>query len=438
MKDLPDELVIEILRGLPHYNFVANNMMKKLQQPWTFLYFKFMMKDLVSRCRLSFDLADRKDGSTLKLISQYPEFQRCEFSLEFLPCYRGEDAREPITILKTFNDLILCCAENFDQSECVYYICNPLTKQWVALPPTPPTKFSSFDVEFICEPHYCTDENHQGTVILNTQFKFKVRCLNVYDSEIVRLQIFSSDTGQWNMTRISVPRSPQKSFIARSFVCKEKLILIMVDRWDANVTLSSIKFDDYLSKSIQRVTFPGSQFFRSPYYSIVHLSSPLGRVHMVQICINYVANHGLPLLLIWELTDRWKLRQKVPFRDITSEDRWISDIYLKKGHFVVEENGKLLFHIPIVLGFHLHPYKGYLLYLNLNRDNRMAFYDIKNKTLNLVSKTWCPSSFPEYGFHHFMWSAVSEFELPLWPTPVPQISKEPLASKHRGIEGSPS
>ncbi|KAI4296468.1 hypothetical protein L6164_036424 [Bauhinia variegata] len=269
---------------------------------------------------MNFDYeADWEEASKLKLISQYhSEFKSNDFSLEFLPNYCQGD--QPITILKTFNDLILCCGEKFDKSEGVYYICNLQTKQWVALPPTPPNSKRCVDVEFFCEPHYYADKDHQGRVILNSQFKFKVlRFLNSFSSEGITLQIFSSET-----------------------------------------------VDDHFNQSLQRVKFPGMRFCRIPYHSMLHLSLRRRRLHVVQISIIDVADHpdyGVPVMFIW-----W-LRESLA-------------------------------------------------------EFRLGFYDMKNRTLNLVSKTWCHASIPEYGFYEeAMWSDASKLVLPLWPTPIPQISQ---------------
>ncbi|KAI4296475.1 hypothetical protein L6164_036431 [Bauhinia variegata] len=447
MKDLPEELVMEILCRLRHCKyvfqckcvskhwsslttspyfvrrFITCNKMKK--QPWAFLYFKFMM-DTLARPSRFFNQPKpgwEVDRSSLKLITQYSEFKSHELSLKFLPCYQYD--QDPITMLKTFNDLILCCAENFDHSECVYYICNPLTKQWVALPPTPPLppNCKCLEVEFICEPYYYDED--ESSVILYDQFKFKVfRFLNTF-SEI---QVFSSETGQWNMTQVSLLADTPNSRVARSFFSKGRLSLIVIDRWSPK-KLSVITVDDHLNESLQRVNFPGNKFCRSPFHSTTHVSSRQGSLYVVQISISSAAdqpNYGVPVLRIWNLEEsdnhvaKWKLSHQVSFRNIASQNKWISDYYLKEWSFITRQDENLMFHTPIVLGF--HPYKDKLLYLNLNYDEQIGLYDISKRTLNFASATWrhCNS---RYGFHNIMWSAVSEFVLPLWPTPVPQINQ---------------
>lgn len=58
--------------------------------------------------------------------------------------------KEPV-VVATYNDLILCCKTRRRQRN--YYICNPYTKQWVALPPAP-TCQGNVHVGFICDSYH--------------------------------------------------------------------------------------------------------------------------------------------------------------------------------------------------------------------------------------------------------------------------------------------
>ncbi|KAI4297704.1 hypothetical protein L6164_037581 [Bauhinia variegata] len=462
IKDLPDELMVEILCRLPHHKYVfqckcvsqrwlslisnscfvrrfvthhqsSKNKSESVEQPWAFMCFKIL--DYSFRSYKKYE--ENYDTSTPKLISKHSEFKSPGFSLKFLPCYQDQREEPTITMVKTFNDLMLCCVDKFDQSSCVYYICNPLTKQWLALPPTPPlSDVRCSEVEFICEPYYCNkiDQHHH---IINTRFKFKVfRFLthSVFPSPNSKLQIFSSETGQWNLTELSLsPKFHNPPFgFTRSFVCKEKLILLVCSK-RPHRSLSFIIVDDHFDHCLQRVRFPGGKFCRNKFRSIIHVSSWQGSLHAAQISINVFnvdePDHGVPFLRVWELkldgnggVVKWELRHIISFRNIVSGDEWISEYYLKERSFIIGENEQLRLILPMALGF--HPGDANLLYLNLHCDDRMAFYDIRKTTLNCVSETWWRSSFPSYYFPMARkWSDVSQIVLPLWPTPLPQISK---------------
>ncbi|KAB2603639.1 F-box protein [Pyrus ussuriensis x Pyrus communis] len=95
------------------------------------------------------------------------------FSLSFLPCFEGppvvvststHEFEPGPTVLASYNDLLLCCATMFSQRD--YYICNPYTKQWDALPP-PPQCHDLVKVGLICNPG-----NQLG--VLNNEYSYRV------------------------------------------------------------------------------------------------------------------------------------------------------------------------------------------------------------------------------------------------------------------------
>ena len=209
--DLDDNLVIEILSHLPyqyvmvgksvcklwnslvstpyfvrrflrHRLLIPNRSVMEEERPWTFLY---------------------TQGEGLQLTSTHSVFKSDGFSFSFVPCYQPQNF-EPIGVVSNFNDLVLCCELKVKQS--VYYICNPITMQFVALPPAPIDQESlRLCVDFICEPYYQKHQNpHQHDdvdVVLNAQYRFWVMRVQkfIYTSNReLTLEIFSSEF--WNET----------------------------------------------------------------------------------------------------------------------------------------------------------------------------------------------------------------------------------------------
>ncbi|CAL2245326.1 unnamed protein product [Prunus armeniaca] len=108
---------------------------------------------------------------------------------------------DPI-VVGTYNDLILCCGHNYYTID--YYICNPYTMQWVALPPTPTNPRGHVRVGFICDSPCYNYKEEKGHVIQhNAEYRCKVvRILppveaHYYDSYELHLEIFSTETGEW-------------------------------------------------------------------------------------------------------------------------------------------------------------------------------------------------------------------------------------------------
>ncbi|CAI9291330.1 unnamed protein product [Lactuca saligna] len=96
-------------------------------------------------------------------------FESPGFSLSFL--------QETIQYLASNNGLVLCCADLCPPV--VYFVCNPLTKQSITLPP-PPTDVKATYIGFTCNPQYsCNDNQEQRRT---TSFK------------VVRIQVALRDT----------------------------------------------------------------------------------------------------------------------------------------------------------------------------------------------------------------------------------------------------
>ncbi|KAL6297661.1 hypothetical protein ACE6H2_005803 [Prunus campanulata] len=94
-----------------------------------------------------------------------------------------------------------------------YYICNPYTKQWDALPP-PPQCYKSIRVGFICDPYYNTTSTTSTIFQLNAEYRYSVvRLLPEFpgyensSSSQFKAQIFSSESGKWTESVVLSPRS---------------------------------------------------------------------------------------------------------------------------------------------------------------------------------------------------------------------------------------
>ncbi|XP_004292609.1 PREDICTED: putative F-box/kelch-repeat protein At4g22430 [Fragaria vesca subsp. vesca] len=92
-------------------------------------------------------------------------------------------------VVAAYNDLILLCYyHTFDQEQHIYYICNPTTKQWVALPSAPPCEEEVHvaNVGFACD-----SDNRCCKVV-------RILALGLnFGTDKLGVQIFSSETGKW-------------------------------------------------------------------------------------------------------------------------------------------------------------------------------------------------------------------------------------------------
>ncbi|XP_074302758.1 uncharacterized protein LOC141634514 [Silene latifolia] len=148
-----------------------------------------------------------------------------KLSLEFLP-------GNSIKTMATFKDLVLCSSKTTDQSgRRVYYITNPLTKQWVALPPRPYQWPRIQSTALICQPPY----NH-------TQ-DYKFRVVEVLDPHMDTFDLFvyCSEIGEWKEIKLRVP-SEEFRQLDTTVVCngiiyfKSGLSLVGLDPFDVDDT----------------------------------------------------------------------------------------------------------------------------------------------------------------------------------------------------------
>ncbi|KAM1001980.1 hypothetical protein EV1_002357 [Malus domestica] len=216
---LHDSVLVEILGHLPYESVVQCMCVSKR---WYNLVFNPYFLSRFSCVRLQTDsqtpatrtmiVTNPKNPSNFfSMSSEQPlgptKFRN--FSLSFLPCFQGPpvvststDEFEPgPTVLASYNDLLLCCATMFSQRD--YYICNPYTKQWDALPP-PPQCYDLVKVGLICNPG-----NQLG--VLNNEYSYRVVRIiippsPVYPSKQFKVHIFASENRTWTETVVSSPR----------------------------------------------------------------------------------------------------------------------------------------------------------------------------------------------------------------------------------------
>ncbi|XP_075636571.1 putative F-box/kelch-repeat protein At4g22430 [Castanea sativa] len=126
--------------------------------------------------------------------------------LNFLPRFKHLNLFYKFGIIASFNDLLLVYRRNIRRklrpprlSFRKYYICNPLTKQWLKLPLLRENR--TVKVGFICDAHNCDKNAH---------YRYKVVVLvhshNEPNTTQLHMEIFSSEIGKWCKSVVSSPR----------------------------------------------------------------------------------------------------------------------------------------------------------------------------------------------------------------------------------------
>ncbi|CAL1362773.1 unnamed protein product [Linum trigynum] len=131
-------------------------------------------------------------------------FNDPESTLSFIPV--PHELKDRFVVMDSFKDLLLC---GFVDSVRSYIVCNPFSKQWIALPLVPKryVEYEKVVARLVCEPVYSCDLNladdgggcPQG--LSYSEYRFcVVRLFETWTAGYIRntkLDVFCSETGKW-------------------------------------------------------------------------------------------------------------------------------------------------------------------------------------------------------------------------------------------------
>ncbi|CAL2264049.1 unnamed protein product [Prunus armeniaca] len=229
--DLPQHLLVEILCRLPcskivfQCKCVSRRWLALISDPYFVLRFVSLQKcptdDVLVEREADMDAILFYSKTNNMIYGRYLIWEyfvmvalpaKCKspnLSLSFLPCFYQTTQIEP-RMLGTYNDLILC-STTFKRD---YYICNPYTRQWIALPPTPQVHKGSGIRGFTCDHPYYNHEELVGSrtssnnIKLNAEYRYRVVRITAVQGNCLEftVKIYSSETGEWRESLISSSR----------------------------------------------------------------------------------------------------------------------------------------------------------------------------------------------------------------------------------------
>ncbi|KAL6190976.1 hypothetical protein ACLB2K_037370 [Fragaria x ananassa] len=435
--DLSDVLLVEILCRLPcnklifQCKLVSKSWYNLISDPYfvrRYLCLQRQMQKPVLKTLVFFEITK---PVSLITTSDHPVFKAAasNFTLGFLPCYsQAKDIEElvkgsyplkrhlmeepgsvePPIVVGSYNDFVLCCATKYYQRH--YYLCNPYTKQWVPLPPTPQVSRDA-PVAFVCDPYYYYDggEEERRTssttnITLNAEYKWKaVRLVPNSSDPNFHFEIFSSETRQWREIHVACSR-PFSSFaildsgtfpITSSSVAYKGLIYW----WSDNGLVLELD----LSKSDTNAMY---RFIEAPEdYHKIHGACDLGMLGVSQgrlrFCIHrdYLSpwdhDEGLQSFRVREL--------KQVVEDSQGRLKWLTDrvsIDCKDVDIAIPNTTK-------VLAF--HPNNDDVVYMS--DGNKIVTCNLRGGRLEKTAATRVKGISRDFYY---------PFSLPWWPTPVPK------------------
>ncbi|XVF69210.1 hypothetical protein PTKIN_Ptkin11bG0062400 [Pterospermum kingtungense] len=381
--DVPDWLLTQILQRLPikhifmykcvsrrwftvisdpffarsYANRINNTLSLSTSQPWNLL-FRYLFEVRI----LQSSMID--DRVALKQCFQ-DNFSSPGFTLNYLPS--EQDC--PIKILALSNGLLLCSQTFYWQKN--YYICNPLIRQWIALP-IPLRTLQSVAVGFISK--------HDG---------YNVVRIPTYDHispNIVQLECFSSRTGQWHCSMVHCP-------VPDYYIKMDSPVVHYNDslHWLEFRHSKIITYDpDDETSQLHLMNLPNGK--ESEHLSLLGVSRGHFRYFEVTDTCRGPRN-----LRVWVLSDydsqEWCLQYGIRFSDSWSDQDELNS-------FIPKDN----FHIfPLAL----HPHDFDVVYLGYG--GCLVSYSLRTRKMEVVRR-------------NFYSHQLLDFVLPPWPTRIPQPS----------------
>ncbi|XVF19686.1 hypothetical protein REPUB_Repub11eG0131900 [Reevesia pubescens] len=379
--DVPDWLLTEILLRLPVKRLF---MFKCVSKRWfTLISDPFLASSYATRINNSLSLSTSQPWNLLfrylyevrilpssmiddrVVMKQFQDFSLPGFSLNFLPSERDS----PIKILALSNGLLLCCESFYWQKN--YYICNPLMRQWIALP-KPLQTLQSVAIGFISK-----DDGYNV-----------VRIPTVDDSSnILKLETFSSKTGQWRCSMVQCPVPEYYIKTDCPDVYYNGSLHWLEFRHSKIITYNP----DKETKQLHLMNLPNEK--ESEHLSILGVS----RRHFCYFEVTDTC-HGPRNLSVWVLSDydaeEWCLEYRIRFSDSWSSDQDELNKFIPKDNFYI---------FPLAL----HPHDFDIVYLGYG--GCLVSYNIQTRKLEVVRR-------------NFYSHQLLAFVLPPWPRRIPQPS----------------
>ncbi|CAN6564098.1 unnamed protein product [Malus baccata var. baccata] len=419
--NLPDALLVEIISRLPSSRFVFQ--CKCVSKRWHTLisesYFigRFLGLQIDKQTPIIRTLISVEGEDLLSRLTPSPSPSSSKVltpMFERLKSFHG--LKEGPFVAGTYNDLVLCRDHKYFARS--YYICNPHTLSWVALPPAPTRSNKIAHVGFVCDmPYYNYEEGDtegRHVVRLNAQYRCKVvRILPPSDEELTSdkflIEVFSSETGEWRESLISCPRKLHHVMFDRfGFACnrrlywsnyvKGRLLVLGLDLFnDDNITVTSK--DGGVDGECRFIVFDKPM----DGHSIQCLGDQCGgRLHMYELDI--VGRS----LYVWELKE---------------EDNQGDGKLCLSEHRVCSLDPEM-YHddaYPLTLAS-VDPNNKDVWYLRVNQDIVMC---------NIHTREWstiAENSAIVTSIYFF------PYVLPWWPTPVPRLPQQRANQLARGEE----
>ncbi|CAI0625895.1 unnamed protein product [Linum tenue] len=328
-----------------------------------------------------------------------------DLSLNLLPFIAGQDYYSSTldrVVLGSSNGLLLCSP--YKTMPATYYICNPLTKEWLTLPPSPHKDSPDVYVGFICDPFYLV-QGDDSLITLNDGFGFKVVRWRYSSSDEdeeedlfgMDVEVFSSDVGLWTTSRARCVKGVTSTALPApgTGISYDGRLYWLLGRCET--LIYDPNKNEFL---LHHITPPSDVLCMIPL--VLSLMVPFQGLSQCQGSF-WAGQAWRAELRVYTLADgEWHLKHNVNILD-----------WLPSSANSVKNTMKIL---PNAVQFRtMHPYDPMIAYLTV--EMTLLECDFGGRTLKVVAENLGKNK----EGRGLMWSNVLTLSLPLWPTPLPTL-----------------
>ena len=404
--DLPIDIVLEILHRL---DLKSATRCKSVSKEWcSVITHPFFARCFVNYNNNSRPIVDHwpftlllqytdrrtKNGHLLLPLEEEPYFE----SLPYIPPMYQEQRHNEFNIHASCHDLFLCSESavvSDHNTPFFYYVINPITRQWTALPPLP----DQYTASVVRRPRIGFMCNSCDILLPHQQLPLSFRVMLIPEFEGISMEfkvyIFSSDTSKWSESVVLCP--DLEGFELGSFAFPAVPYNGLLFWFSRHGSL--VGSDPYNSGCYRFIQKP---LELDAYFDNGRLGVSHGALRIAQISRIPYEYFSDPVLCVWEFKDKgeeggeWCFEHQLYLNQMISEKSpWLSKYVLNK--------------YPAVMLLAFHPNDRDIMYLMIHF--KVVSCNLRRKTLEVVRDLPDPHYFSEG-------KNVFNFVLPCWPTPI--------------------
>ncbi|KAI3813179.1 hypothetical protein L1987_17897 [Smallanthus sonchifolius] len=406
--NLPDSLLLEIISKLPlksifRFKCVCKQWQTLISQPsFSRFYFSRILTANSASSSLPFRILYRYIyvSNFKDVLDRFrPEiYNSSKFSVLFLSSFEEQQQSDQFKVLALSNGLILCCL----LGPLIYYVCDPVTRQWVTLPRARDKSPNTHPIFF--GEGLVSRVNEDNVVTSYTVVRVE---LLISRANYLSLETFSSETGKW--VDYKLPCGNPIALMRRGGGPINFNGILHWFVYDHGMVAFNPHKDP---KSCRLIQFPDDRDVESEdnHEGLYRLCDECqGKLRFFEVKRDACSFYCFSM---WDMKNyekgEWRSELKVTRSDLSSSDPELNS-WLIKATF-----------LPLAF----HPFNLDVVYMRCVELACVVSYSIQNKRLDVVSK-------PIGVVDDLSWRVVVPFMIPRWPTPVPipPVSKRVVKPK---------